>query len=89
FINSYNIDKGKMSSFCYLSKGQNLYNITDQYHNKIQDIANQLGEKQKKPFSSTTFLDELSSLEFLEYFKSLEKENGKVLEGLRSYIFFN
>lgn len=87
-IAAYNVDKDKMSSFCFLSEGQNLHKITMQYYNEIQRIDEVLATKANRSFSDTRFLDEHSSHEFLLLFKSLEEKNSNILIELKSYIFF-
>lgn len=89
FIIVYNNDKEKLSAFCYLSEGQDLYNITIQYGEKIQEVEKILAKKANSSFSTTTFLNLSSSPEFLQIFQSLEDLNQKVLQKLKSYIFFN
>lgn len=87
-IAAYNVDKDKMSSFCFLSEGQNLHTITMQYYNEIQRIDEELAAKANRSFSDTRFLDKHSSPEFLLLFKSLEEKNSNILNELKSYIFF-
>ncbi|MDC5391018.1 hypothetical protein NRA71_12055, partial [Acinetobacter baumannii] len=88
-IKAYNLDKDKMSAFCFLSEGQNLYDITMEYYKAIHEIGDKLVEKANQPFSDTRFLDKHSSIEFLAFIESLEAKNTNILKELKSYIFFH
>lgn len=88
-IKAYNLDKDKMSAFCFLSEGQNLYDITMEYYKAIHKIGDKLVEKANQPFSDTRFLDKHSSIEFLAFIESLEAKNTNILKELKSYIFFH
>ncbi|MDE1667349.1 hypothetical protein [Acinetobacter nosocomialis] len=87
-IATYNVDKDKMSAFCFLSEGQSIFDITMQYYDEINESDKKLAAKANQLYSDTRFLDKKSSKEFLRIFKSLEDKNTAILKELKSYIFF-
>lgn len=87
FLPLYNSDKDKMSSFCYLSKGQLVYDLTMDYWMEINNFSNYLSDKRNMPFSDTTFLNKDSSLELFNILKNVEDKNSKILNELKTYIF--
>lgn len=87
FLTLYNTDKDKMSSFCFLSEGQLVYDLTMDYYKETASLSSYLAEKRNMPFSETTFLNKESSQELFNLLKNLEDKNAKVLNKLKTYIF--
>lgn len=86
-INLYNINKDIMSSFYFLSKGQDIYKLMLDYHSEIEKVANFLFNEQAKPYSQTTFITSQMAIEVLELMQGIETKNSDVLDGLKKYIF--
>ena len=86
-VEAYDKDKDYMSSFCFLTREQNIYDITMQYYKAIQDIDTQLATKANQSFSDFRFLNKKTSEEFLELFRLLEEKNTDVLNELKKFIF--
>ncbi|WP_336034684.1 hypothetical protein [Acinetobacter bereziniae] len=86
-LQAYNIDKVTMGSFCYLTKGQTIYDLTMEYYNGIKETEKKLVDKANLPFSDTRFLNEQSAPEFIKLFSSLEEKNNAILDELKTYIF--
>ncbi|WP_395459952.1 hypothetical protein [Acinetobacter baumannii] len=87
-IAAYNVDKDKMSAFCFLSEGQSIFDITMQYYDEINESDKKLAAKANQLYSDTRFLDKNSSKDFLRIFISLEDKNTAILKELKSYILF-
>lgn len=87
FVALYNTDKDKMSSFCFLSEGQLVYDLTMDYYKEIAHLSSYLTEKRDKQFSETTFLDEELAQHLFNLLKNLEDKNTKILNELKTYIF--
>ncbi|WP_010117525.1 hypothetical protein [Acinetobacter sp. P8-3-8] len=86
-LQAYNIDKVTMGSFCYLTKGQKIYDLTMEYYNEIKETENILANKANQGFSDTRFLNKQSAPEFIKLFSSLEEKNNAILDELKTYIF--
>ena len=86
-LSLFNINKDKMTSFCYLSEGQDAFNLMISYRKEIDKVAKILAIEKSKPFSQTTFLTQESGVWVLGLIKDIETKNGDLLDGLKTYIF--
>jgi hypothetical protein len=86
-VNAYNLDKDIMSSFCFLTMEQDIYNLTMEYYETIQSMDNCLSARGNLSFSDTSFLNKKKSEEYLILFNILEEKNRNILNELKKFIF--
>lgn len=83
----FNENKDLMSSFCFLSQGQDIYKLMKNYHNEISKVAKILDENRSQNYSYTTFFTSETVIDVLNWIKEIESKNGEVLDELKKYIF--
>ena len=76
-----------MTSFCFLSQGQDIFGLMLNYRAEIDKFAKMLSDERSKPFSQTTFLTSESVINILGSIKDIEHKNCELLIGLKTYIF--
>lgn len=86
-LNLFNKNKDIMTSFCFLSQGQDIFGLMLNYRAEIDKFAKMLSDERSKPFSQTTFLTSESVVNILELIKDIEHKNCELLIGLKTYIF--
>jgi len=86
-LNLFNKNKHIMTSFCFLSQGQDIFGLMLNYRAEIDKFAKMLSDERSKPFSQTTFLTSESVVNILELIKDIEHKNCELLIGLKTYIF--
>ena len=86
-LNLFNNNKDIMTSFCFLSQGQDIFGLMLNYRAEIDKFAKMLSDERSKPFSQTTFLTSESVVNILELIKDIEHKNCELLIGLKTYIF--
>lgn len=86
-LNLFNENKDIMTSFCFLSQGQDIFGLMLNYRAEIDKFAKMLSDERSKPFSQTTFLTSESVVNILELIKDIEHKNCELLIGLKTYIF--
>ncbi|MCL6243918.1 hypothetical protein M5F04_04930 [Acinetobacter sp. ANC 7200] len=87
FLPLYNKDKDAMAAFCFLSEGQIVHTLTNDYFKTIEDLAGFLSKKRNVPNSDFIFLNNALSNELLELIQNIYNRNSDVLNELKTYIF--
>lgn len=88
FLNVFNKDQNNLTAFCFLTEGHDVFEIMGKYRKEVSKLASLLSDKRAKSFSDTTILNQNEITELLNHIKDIEKVNAKLLNQLKTYIFY-